>query len=82
MTVDDPAALAAAFAQGARDGHDRAIDVKADKDCPTPVYDFTAGARAWSYHENIARCVIKWRRYWGFWLVLRTCVVLTVVPSC
>ena len=27
------------------------IDVKADKDCPTPVYDFTAGARAWSYHE-------------------------------
>jgi acetolactate synthase-1/2/3 large subunit len=27
------------------------IDVKADKDCPTPVYDFAAGARAWSYHE-------------------------------
>ena len=27
------------------------IDVKADKDCPTPVYDFNAGARAWSYHE-------------------------------
>ena len=27
------------------------IDVKADKDCLTPVYDFTAGARAWSYHE-------------------------------
>ena len=27
------------------------IDVKADKDCPTPVYDFSAGARAWSYHE-------------------------------
>jgi acetolactate synthase I/II/III large subunit len=25
--------------------------VKADKNCPTPVYDFTAGARAWSYHE-------------------------------
>jgi acetolactate synthase I/II/III large subunit len=25
--------------------------VKADKDCPTPVYDFAAGARAWSYHE-------------------------------
>ena len=27
------------------------IDVKADKDCPTPVYDFNAGVRAWSYHE-------------------------------
>jgi acetolactate synthase-1/2/3 large subunit len=27
------------------------IDVKIDKACPTPVYDFTAGARAWSYHE-------------------------------
>ena len=27
------------------------IDVKADKDCVTPVYDFSAGARAWSYHE-------------------------------
>ena len=27
------------------------IDVKADKDCATPVYDFSAGARAWSYHE-------------------------------
>jgi len=27
------------------------IDVKADKNCPTPVYDFNAGVRAWSYHE-------------------------------
>ena len=27
------------------------VDVKADKDCATPVYDFSAGARAWSYHE-------------------------------
>ena len=27
------------------------IDVKTDKDCPTPVYDFAAGTRAWSYHE-------------------------------
>ena len=26
-------------------------DVKADKDCLTPVYDFNAGVRAWSYHE-------------------------------
>jgi acetolactate synthase I/II/III large subunit len=27
------------------------IDVKTKKDSPTPVYDFTAGRRAWSYHE-------------------------------
>jgi hypothetical protein len=27
------------------------VDVKTDKDCPTPVYDFKAGARAWSFHE-------------------------------
>jgi hypothetical protein len=27
------------------------IDVKADKNFVTPVYDFSAGARAWSYHE-------------------------------
>jgi acetolactate synthase I/II/III large subunit len=51
MTVDDPAALAAAFAQALATDATVLIDVKADKDCPTPVYDFTAGARAWSYHE-------------------------------
>jgi acetolactate synthase-1/2/3 large subunit len=27
------------------------VEVKADKNSPTPVYDFNAGARAWSYHE-------------------------------
>jgi acetolactate synthase I/II/III large subunit len=51
MTVDDPAALAAAFTQALATESTVVIDVKADKDCPTPVYDFTAGARAWSYHE-------------------------------
>ena len=51
MTVDDPAALAAAFSQALATDATVVIDVKADKDCPTPVYDFTAGARAWSYHE-------------------------------
>ena len=25
--------------------------IKADKNFVTPVYDFNAGARAWSYHE-------------------------------
>jgi acetolactate synthase-1/2/3 large subunit len=51
MTVDDPAALAAAFTQALDSDSTVLIDVKADKDCPTPVYDFAAGARAWSYHE-------------------------------
>ena len=27
------------------------IDVKTDKDCPTPVYDFKTAAAAWSYYE-------------------------------
>ncbi len=27
------------------------IDIKTNKNSPTPVYDFKAGARAWSYHE-------------------------------
>jgi acetolactate synthase-1/2/3 large subunit len=51
MTVDDPAALAAAFTQALATDTTVLIDVKADKDCLTPVYDFPAGARAWSYHE-------------------------------
>jgi len=51
MTVDDPAALAAAFTQALATETTVVIDVKADKDCVTPVYDFAAGARAWSYHE-------------------------------
>jgi acetolactate synthase I/II/III large subunit len=51
MTVDDPSALAEAFTQALASESTVVIDVKADKNCPTPVYDFTAGARAWSYHE-------------------------------
>jgi acetolactate synthase-1/2/3 large subunit len=27
------------------------IDVKTDKNCPTPIYDFKAATQAWSYHE-------------------------------
>jgi thiamine pyrophosphate-dependent acetolactate synthase large subunit-like protein len=27
------------------------IDVKADRDCPTPVYDFAAAKATWSYHD-------------------------------
>ena len=51
MTVTDPAALGDTFAKAVAANATVVIDVKADKDCPTPVYDFNAGARAWSYHE-------------------------------
>jgi acetolactate synthase-1/2/3 large subunit len=51
LTVDDPAALGATFAKALAANTTVLIDVKADKNCPTPVYDFNAGARAWSYHE-------------------------------
>ena len=51
FTVRDPAQLEATFQQALAAGTTALVDVKADKDCPTPVYDFSAGARAWSYHE-------------------------------
>jgi acetolactate synthase-1/2/3 large subunit len=51
FTVRDPAQLDATFQQALAAGITALIDVKADKNCPTPVYDFNAGARAWSYHE-------------------------------
>ncbi len=51
MTVHDPATLSETFAKALAADKTVVIDVKADKDCPTPVYDFAAGARAWSYHE-------------------------------
>lgn len=51
FTVADPAALEETFAKALACGTTAVVDVKADKDCPTPVYDFAAGAKAWSYHE-------------------------------
>ena len=51
MTVDDPAELERAFASALAMNTAVVIDVKTDRDCPTPVYDFQAGAHAWSYHE-------------------------------
>ena len=51
FTVRDPAELAGTYQKALAAGTTVLIDVKADKDCPTPVYDFSAGARAWSYHE-------------------------------
>jgi acetolactate synthase-1/2/3 large subunit len=51
VTVRDPAELEGAFAKALASGKATVIDVKADKNCPTPVYDFQAGTKAWSYHE-------------------------------
>jgi acetolactate synthase I/II/III large subunit len=51
FSVRDPAQLEATFQQALAAGTTALVDVKADKNCPTPVYDFSAGARAWSYHE-------------------------------
>jgi acetolactate synthase-1/2/3 large subunit len=51
FTVREPGELADTFGKALAAGTTALIDVKADKDCPTPVYDFSAGARAWSYHE-------------------------------
>jgi acetolactate synthase I/II/III large subunit len=49
--VRDPADLEGTFEKALAAGTTVLIDVKADKDCLTPVYDFNAGVRAWSYHE-------------------------------
>jgi acetolactate synthase-1/2/3 large subunit len=51
FTVNDPAQLEETFQKALAANATVLIDVKTDKDCPTPVYDFNAGARAWSYHE-------------------------------
>ena len=51
FTVRDPGELDGVFQKALAAGTTAVIDVKADKNCPTPVYDFNAGARAWSYHE-------------------------------
>jgi acetolactate synthase-1/2/3 large subunit len=51
FTVRQPSELEDTLQQALAAGTTALIDVKADKDCPTPVYDFNAGVRAWSYHE-------------------------------
>jgi acetolactate synthase I/II/III large subunit len=51
FTVHDPAELEGILQQALAASTTALVDVKADKNCPTPVYDFSAGARAWSYHE-------------------------------
>ena len=51
LTVTDPGQLENTFRQALAANRTVVIDVKTDKNCPTPVYDFNAGAKAWSYHE-------------------------------
>jgi acetolactate synthase I/II/III large subunit len=51
FTVREPAELASTFEKALAAATTALIDVKADKNFVTPVYDFSAGARAWSYHE-------------------------------
>ena len=51
FTVRDPSEVEATYRKALDAGTTVVIDVKADKNCPTPVYDFNAGTRAWSYHE-------------------------------
>jgi acetolactate synthase-1/2/3 large subunit len=51
FTVTEPAQLEETCRQALAAQGAAVIDVKTDKSCPTPVYDFTAGKRAWSYHE-------------------------------
>jgi acetolactate synthase I/II/III large subunit len=45
-TVEDPATLSATLERAVAANTTVLIDVKTEKNCPTPVYDFNAGARA------------------------------------
>jgi acetolactate synthase-1/2/3 large subunit len=51
FTVTDSAQLEETYRRALAAKGPALIDVKSDKNCPTPVYDFRAGVRAWSYHE-------------------------------
>jgi acetolactate synthase-1/2/3 large subunit len=51
FTVRNPADLESTLQTALAARTTALVEVKADKNCPTPVYDFNAGARAWSYHE-------------------------------
>jgi acetolactate synthase-1/2/3 large subunit len=51
FTVRDPGELETTYQRALAANATVVIDVKTNKNSPTPVYDFKAGARAWSYHE-------------------------------
>ena len=50
-TVRRPEELAGAFTRALGNAGPTVIDVKADKNCRTPVADFSAACASWSYHE-------------------------------
>ncbi len=50
-TVRRPEEIAPALAAALGASGPYLIDVKAERNAPTPVYDFAAEARRWSYHE-------------------------------
>lgn len=51
ITVSSPDQLAGAFMTGLKNQGPTVIDVKADKQCMTPVKDWSDACAAWSYHE-------------------------------
>ena len=51
FTVTESSQLEETYLQALAAKGPALIDVKTDKNCPTPVYDFRAGVRAWTYHE-------------------------------
>ena len=51
FTVREPEELEPTYRRALATNATVVIDVKTNKNSPTPVYDFKAGARAWSYHE-------------------------------
>jgi acetolactate synthase-1/2/3 large subunit len=50
-TVSRPEELAAVFTRALGNAGPTVIDIKADKNCRTPVSDFATACAAWSYHE-------------------------------
>jgi acetolactate synthase-1/2/3 large subunit len=50
-TVRDPSELSQTLAAAFACGKACVVDVKCEKDIPTPVGDFSAAKAAWSYHE-------------------------------
>jgi len=51
ITITNPADLEQAFQSALQNQGPTVIDVKAGKQYPTPVHDWSAASAAWSYHE-------------------------------
>ena len=50
-TVRKPEEIEPALARAMQEDGPFLIDFKTEKNCPTPVYDFSAEVQRWSYHE-------------------------------